>query len=579
MMKYRLTCAALITSLSLISCAVSDGGPTHSTPVTNTSLTTKQTITVDDTNQTLMYYVLLGELAGQRGNVEVSTNSYLRAAMKSASPKIAERALQIALYSQNWNRIEPAATRWVALDENNPAPRRVLVSLHIHNSNTNLAYIEAERILTLSKPSKETAFNQLLKLLQQAKKSVISAAIIEKLVQAKPTSRDRHFLQAQHAAHNKDWSLAQSAVENTLEQDQSHIPAIVLKAEILTRQNKVDDAFTLLGEKLSKHPDDLRLQISRVKLLVLTKQQKKAGQLIEKIYANHPNNGKLIFGLALLSIEIQRLDDAKKYLNKTIELNVQTSESHLYLGRITDRQRNFDQAIYHYTQVRHQAGQFEAHLRVVELIAAQGYSEQALSQLLFLRNRYSGLNYKAEIDLVKADILRSSGRDAEALQLLSESLQVLPDNIRLRYMRALQADAQNDDQVFETDMAIVLQKEPDNAHALNAMGYYLADKGIRLKEADAMITRANELLPNDPAILDSVGWVKYRQGIYKESLKYLRKAFLLASESEIAAHLGEVLWISGKNEEAKKIWNKALKHSPNNKILRETIERLTGESI
>ena len=216
---------------------------------------------------------------------------------------------------------------------------------------------------------------------------------------------------------------------------------------------------------------------------------------------------------------------------------------------------------------------------MVELIAAQGYSEQALSQLLFLRNRYSGLNYKAEIDLVKADILRSSGRDAEALQLLSESLQVLPDNIRLRYMRALQADAQNDDQVFETDMAIVLQKEPDNAHALNAMGYYLADEGIRLKEADAMITRANELLPNDPAILDSVGWVKYRQGIYKESLKYLRKAFLLASESEIAAHLGEVLWISGKNEEAKKIWNKALKHSPNNKILRETIERLTGESI
>ena len=577
MMKYRFNCAALVASLFLAGCALSDGVQPNAVPEVSNKLIARQSITINDTDQSLMYYVLLGELAGQRGDVEVSTNSYLQAAMKSQSPKVAERALQVALYSQNWAVIQSAAKRWVALDETNVTPHRVLVSLHIHNGDVDLAYAEVERVLVLSHLSEEADFNRLLKLFEQAKKPTITTTVIEKLVQAKPAHTERHFLQARHAVQNGNLPLAQSAVKNVLKQDPGHISAIILKAEILARQNKVDDAFEVLEKALSNHPENLPLQVARTKLLVSVQQHEKASQAIKEIYKDNSDNGKLVFGLGLLAIETRHLDEAKKYLNQAVQLKVQVSESHLYLGRIADKQHDLDQAIYHYTQVKHQGGQFEARLRIVELIAAQGYPEQALSQLSFLRSRYLSLNYKADIDLVEAEILRSSNRGAEALELLTDSLQVLPDNTRLRYMRALQADAQNDSQTFEADMAIVLQKEPDNAHALNAMGYYLADKGIRLKEADKMIARANELLPNDPAILDSVGWVKYRQGIYKEALEYLRKAYQLMSESEIAAHLGEVLWVSGEKEEAKKTWNEALKRSPNDKILQEVIKRLTGK--
>ena len=579
MMMYQFNCTALIVSLFLTSCTVSGDVQPNPAPKTNDPLVAKETIAINDTNQSLMYYVLLGELAGQRGDVETSTNSYLQAAMKSQSPKVAERALQVALYSRNWAIIESAAKRWVALDETNVTPHRVMVSLHIHHGNVDLAYTEVERVLALTQSSKEAEFNQLLKVFEQAKKPSVITTILKKMVQAEPANTERYFLQARYAARNGNLPLAQSAVENILKQDPDHISAIVLKAEILTRQKKVDDAFNVFEKALSNHPDSLRLQIGNAKLLAAVQQNKKAIQAIEKIYEENPDNGKLVFGLALLAIETQHLDNAKKYLNQTIQLKTQMSESHLYLGRIEDKQLNFDQAIYHYTQVKHRGGRFEARLRIAELIAAQGYPKQALTQLSFLRNSYSGPDHRVNIDLVEADILRSSDKGADALKLLTASLQAFPENTRLRYMRALQADAQNDSQTFEADMAIVLQKEPDNAHALNAMGYYLADKGIRLKEADTMITRANELLPNDPAILDSVGWVKYRQGIYEEALKYLRKAYQLMPESEIAAHLGEVLWVSGEKEEAQKIWDQALKLSPNNKILQEVIKRLTGKSI
>jgi len=171
-----------------------------------------------------------------------------------------------------------------------------------------------------------------------------------------------------------------------------------------------------------------------------------------------------------------------------------------------------------------------------------------------------GLNEALRLYVIEAEMLSKNKDDQAAFDMLNEALREMPGQAELLYSRALIAEQLGRMDILEADLRALLEKKPDDPSALNALGFSLAENRLdRLDEAEGYIMRALEKRPGDPAILDSYGWVLYRKGQHKGALVYLRKAYGLYRDPEIAAHLGEVLWVSGQRAEAKKIWREGYK--------------------
>jgi tetratricopeptide (TPR) repeat protein len=181
----------------------------------------------------------------------------------------------------------------------------------------------------------------------------------------------------------------------------------------------------------------------------------------------------------------------------------------------------------------------------------------------------------SRIILVEGELLVNAQRLDDAMTLYDQALQKEPENNELLYARALLAEKLGKIDILERDLRDILKREPDNALALNALGYTLADRSLRLDEALELIKHALTQLPNDPAVLDSMGWVQFRLGHHSEALKYLRQAYELNDDAEISAHLIEVLWASGDKAAARKLGQQAIKADPDNKALKGVLQRIT----
>ena len=218
--------------------------------------------------------------------------------------------------------------------------------------------------------------------------------------------------------------------------------------------------------------------------------------------------------------------------------------------------------------------EIRARIREAALLAQTGKIDEALSKLQQLSEISQDNNSQVKVYLAQAEVLRAAHREQEAMTIYNNALKDSPENVDLLYARALTAEKLNMLDVTESDLRMVLVHEPDNANALNALGYTLADRTERLQEAREYILRAAALLPDDPAVLDSLGWVYYRLGEMEKAINWLRKAFAKLEDAEIAAHLGEVLWVDGQLEEAEKIWQRGLEVKADHPVLLDTIKRL-----
>jgi Flp pilus assembly protein TadD len=158
--------------------------------------------------------------------------------------------------------------------------------------------------------------------------------------------------------------------------------------------------------------------------------------------------------------------------------------------------------------------------------------------------------------------------------LMNEAVNASPDDLSLRYARSIAATELDELTVAEKDLLFVLEREPNDANALNALGYTLASKTFRFKEARQYLSQAISLRPNDSAILDSMGWLNYREGHYEKALVLLQEAYKISPEGEVAAHLGETLWMLGRQKEARQLWEDALKRDADNRHLIEVLKRL-----
>ena len=275
----------------------------------------------------------------------------------------------------------------------------------------------------------------------------------------------------------------------------------------------------------------------------------------------------------MLALESRRIEAADGYLQALLETGEFPDEANFYLARIRDQQQEYAEAIEFYNSVGNSELGITAQIRAAELLGITGDIEAGRDKLQSLAATLPNPSLQPRIITAESRILQEGGQSAEAVEVLTEGLARFPDNAEMLYARALAADRVGNAGMLESDLARLIQMEPDNAHALNALGYHLVDTNIRLDEAADYLEKAIALQPNDAAIMDSVGWLRYRQGNFAEAAELLRAAYGLFPDGEIAAHLGEVLWVDGREAEAKEVWEKGLAASPDHEKILQVMRK------
>ncbi|HSQ04857.1 MAG TPA: tetratricopeptide repeat protein, partial [Burkholderiales bacterium] len=308
------------------------------------------------------------------------------------------------------------------------------------------------------------------------------------------------------------------------------------------------------------------------RLLVSDKRYTEARKEFETLLAAQPDNGDLTMAVALLTVQAGDYDMAENLFKRVLASSYKDPDAaRLYLGQLYEERKRYDEALEAYASVGRSEHYINAQARYAGVLAKTGKLDDARKHL----RAVSVQNNQERVQLTEAEaqLLRDANQYQEAYDLLGEALTQLPNYPDLLYDHAMAAEKVQRLDVLEADLRKLIEIRPDHAHAYNALGYTLADRNERLPEARNLIEKALNLAPEDPFIMDSMGWVLFRMGQNKEALDFLQRAFMLRPDAEIAAHFGEVLWTDGQQEEARKVWSEGLKQNAKNELLRNTVKR------
>lgn len=518
----------------------------------------------------LLYILLTAEIAGHRGDIELATTQYTEAARLTRDPRIIERAIRVANYAKHYQQGLEVARIWVEIAPDSIKARRSLAILLLRTGNKDAALEEFDYIVSSQKAS-QGIFSVLVKQLAREADREAVLDVIQRLAKRYRHVAAAHYALAAAAEQAGKFNLAESAVRQALTLKPDWVDAHNQLARVLHLQGNTKAATAYLEKVLSDTPDNRVLRMSYARMLVDAKQMKKAREQFEILASQAPGNEDILFALGILALQAEDYDSAERYLTGLTGKGKRSLNAAYYLGQIAEQRKQPFKAIRWYAEVHHGEYAFDAKMRIVALMAKQGNIESALKRLHAISIR--GEAQQVRIYLVEGEVLRDADRYQDAMTLFNTALESLPGNNDLLYARALMAERIDRLDILMRDLLAVLDKEPDNAHALNALGYTLADRTSRFKEASKYIHRAYELLPNDAAIIDSMGWLQYRLGNHEEALKHLTRAYDLNDDAEIAAHLGEVLWVMGEHQRARKVWNRGLEEAPKDKKLLEVIQR------
>jgi tetratricopeptide (TPR) repeat protein len=518
------------------------------------------------------YDLMVAEIALNQGDTALAIERYLALAQSQDNSDIAERAVRVAVYGQDLDAAAEAAQRWIELDPGRVEARQVIAAIYVRQDKVEEAFSFIDSLIESSELEDAQLFPPLLGILAREKNSETVLAVSRRIAD---THADRAYAQHLHGMLATQNGLAEEALEYldrslAIEEIQGVHAA---RARVLLRLGRSGDAVVSLQKAVERKPNDQNLRLTYARLLVDIKEYDKARAEFEKLHQASPNDAELLYTLGLLSLESQRLDDAEKYMMMLVRLGEREGEAQYYLGRIYENRKQYDVAIEWYDQVHVGDYQFDARLRIADMLGLSGRTDEAVDHLDAMLKGSQSNGSLVRIYVAKGELLRLARRYEEALTVFNTALDIVPGNSDLLYARALVAERLGRIDQLEEDLKFILKTEPDNAHALNALGFTLADQTDRHEEAYAYIKRAIEIMPDDPAIIDSMGWVQYRLGNNDEAIRLLRKALARFDDSEIAAHLGEVLWVTGNQDEARGIWQKALEKSPDDPVLLKVMQR------
>ncbi|WP_236199308.1 MULTISPECIES: tetratricopeptide repeat protein [Pseudomonas aeruginosa group] len=519
-----------------------------------------------------MYSLLTAELAGQRNRFDIALANYVEQAKETRDPGVAERAFRIAEYLGADQEALDTSLIWAkAAPDNLDAQRAAAIQL-ARTGQYDESMVYMEKVLNgqgdthfdfLALSAAETDPDTRAGLLQS----------FDRLLKKYPDNGQLLFGKALLLQQDGRPQEALHLLEDNSASKHDVAP-LLLRARLLQSMKRSDEALPLLKAGIKEHPDDKRVHLAYARLLVEQNRLEDAKAEFSALVEQFPDDDDLRFSLALVCLEAQAWDEAKVYLQELVERDSHVDSAHFNLGRLAEEQKDPETALKEYALVGPGNDFLPAQLRSTEILLDQKRYDDASRRLAETRDRQP--DYAIQLYLIEAEGLSNRDQVDRAWSVIQQGLKQFPDDLNLLYTRSMLAEKRNDLAQMEQDLRLIIQREPDNAMALNALGYTLADRTTRYSEARDLIQKAHALNPDDPAILDSLGWVNYRLGNLSEAETYLRKALERFPDHEVAAHLGEVLWAQGKQSEARKVWATALQSQPDSAVLRDTMLRLTG---
>jgi tetratricopeptide (TPR) repeat protein len=517
----------------------------------------------------ILFKFLVAEVAGQRGAIGIAQSAYLDLARQTQDPRIARRAVEVSMFAHDQAGALAAARLWAATEQDSERAQQTLAALLLNEGSLD----EAEPILrALLKEDGANGFLHLSALLGKLRDTQAALALVERLAADHPGLPEARFAVAQAAANAGHPDAAVAALQQADSLRPGWEPGALLRAQILAKTSR-PDALSFMRDFLARHPGSREVRLAYARTLVNANQFTEARVEFTRLMDDFPRNPEVSFAAGLLSLQMGDAEVARDFLTRTLEYEPRDPDMvHYYLGQVAEQMKQPDAANAHYGEVK--TGQYlvPARARQAAALARAGKLDEARTLLALTQGENDAQNVR--LIQAQAELLRENKEHAAAFKVLSEGLKRFPDSADLLYDRAMAAEKLDKLDVLEADLRRVIGLRPDDAQAYNALGYTLADRTDRLAEALVLLDKALVLAPEDPFILDSMGWAQYRSGNLARAQDYLGRAYKVRPDPEIAAHLGEVLWALGLREEAGKLWQTSLQTHPQNEVLLETLRRL-----
>ena len=534
----------------------------------------------------LFYRLLLGDVALQRGDGDVAARAYIDAARTARDARLARRATEIAIASRERGLVKDAAQLWSDIDPAAERPKRVLAALAADDGKglpSSAADDELrsriERVLAdaaLSGPGVGDVFMQLNRHFAQHSDTRAVLTLVRDVARPYPKTPEAHYAVALAAfAAGDDMATASEAsdeIDRALALRPDWERAALLKAEILGRKSDAS-AIEWLEKFIATQPAAKSATGALAQRYVERKRFTEARALMQKLWDREPESRDLEFAVAAVALQMKDYAEAERLLRDLKSVNYgEPGAVDLYLAQIAEDTKQYAKAIEAYRAVTEGDRGWLAKLRIGAMYGKLGRVDEAQRWLADLPAVTK--EQKVQVRQAEAQVLRDTGDDTGAYRVLSKGLEDHPDTPDLIYDLAMVAEKLDKVDEAEARLKRLVELKPDDAQALNALGYTIVDRTARVDEGLALIERAHQLSPKDPFILDSLGWAFYRLGKLDEAERYLRAALEGRPDAEIAAHLGEVLWRKGERDQARAIWKAQLDSNPDNAVLKETVQRL-----
>jgi tetratricopeptide (TPR) repeat protein len=522
----------------------------------------------------LLFQFLVSEIAGQRGLLDVAKEGYLDMARKTRDSRIVRRGTEIAVFGRDQQAALELSRMWVELEPASQRALQTLVVLLIAQNHISEAAPYLERMLAGDQT--EVGLMHLPGMFAKTRDTQAVLALIKKLTGKYPKVPEAHYAYAQAALNAEQPAEALAALKRADGLKPGWEPAAMLRAQILAKSSRTE-ALAFMKTFLETYPAARDVRLAYARMLVGANRLAESHEQFTRLAGEMPDSAEVAMAAGLLSLQMDKLDEAEKFLARAVELEREEEgrsvdfTAQYYLGQVAEERKAFDLAATRYRAI--QAGEYlvPARTRLAMMLARQGKQSEALAELKSVKpaNDVQGI----QLVQAEADLLREAKNHDAVFALLDGAVKANPDNPDLLYDRAMAAEKVGKLEVVEADLRKVIKLKPDYAHAYNALGYTLAEKTNRLKEASELLEKALSLAPEDAFILDSMGWLHYRKGNLDKARDFLERAWRIRQDPEIAAHLGEVLWVRGDRDGAAKLWDNALQKHPQNDALLEILKK------
>lgn len=517
---------------------------------------------------------MLGEFALQAGDIPGASHHYGRAARASTRIELIDRAATVSLYAKDYVTAEAVGDHWLATEPDSVGARRALAWAALATRDPEGALPWLKALLEAASIEGQRAVAQVL--VAAENRADAPAVLLQLLDLGLLTTLD----------NGPNWSAIASnlkALDAAAQLAEADARAHPKDPEVWRRSAQVhlarDDAAAAeraLAKAVDLAPADFDLRLALATLM----SQSGRVDAADRVLADAPVQDDRSYAARIANAAIKPDSKILKRIQKALERSRSGVQTRAFLlGQVAELRDQPDQALQWYAQEPAGAAWNDAQLRRAVLLARHHKDLPGARQLL-AEMRAQGQDEEASVDawLLEAELTQPSDPAAGA-QIYGDALQQYPNDIRLLYARAMYRIGLDDVAGLEADLRAILAVDPDNPQALNALGYTLTDRTERHAEALGYIEKALKAQPDDPAFIDSMGWVQYRLGKHDEALVHLRRAYQLAPDGEVAAHLGEVLWVAGHHEEARVHWRDALKRWPENRPLIESVRRLQPDLL